>query len=305
METITLSNLIKILGSVTTRRDYKRSGAFLDALIFTADNEGNLDLEYTDDTESWMTIDACAISEFSYLKFGHHLSSPRLNFIVTKLIIFYYNDILSKVETDIKEMIDELDVDKRDRLVKQLRQLQTDKQLPLLEGREINDDNLAQSIVACFIHCCYSEEPRLKKVQNAYTKWNIALLARNGVKQAQFAKDFPAYRFKTTWDTLLADKCRNCQQCRHKCPKFDSNYNVQRLIELYLNTPSRQNRALDHDELEKMWDEIAEDVLRSPYAVQVVTKVLAGLPYDKKRTVVGEALFDIFNPIDKDNGGKE
>lgn len=305
MATITLSDLIKILSSVTTRRDYKRSGAFLDALIFTADNEGKLDLEYTETTESWMTLDACAVSEFSNLKFGHHLSSPKLNFIVTKLIIFYYNDVLSKVEANVKEMVDELSADKRDSLASQLRALQTNGKLPLLDGREIANDNLPKTIVACFFHCCYSEDPRLKKVQNAYAKWNIAQLARNGVKQAQFAKDFPAYRFKTTWDSLLTDRCRNCQQCRRKCPKFDSNYNVQRLIELYLNTPSRQNRASDHDELERMWDDIAEDVLRSPYAVQVVTKVLAGLSYDKKRTIVGEALFDIFNPNDKDNSGKE
>lgn len=246
MNLITVSNLTAILKTVMPRGDYQSPRVFLESKIFNY----KYDKIVKCGNENWEFLeDSCVISELTRAVLHHHLSSPRLTFAVTRLIIYHYKGVLRLIENDFKKDLQAVSAEKQDYLIERLTQLQKDEALPLLTDYAITRENLPQAIVACAIHCFYFGDSNLRKVGNYYAKANITALNVNRVTQEEFQRDFPAYKFNMEWDDLVTRDCQysNCDRCRHKCAKLDSNYNVRQLIKLFLNFEKLrdENETLD------------------------------------------------------------
>lgn len=251
MKLITVTTLTEILKTVIPCADYHSPRAFLDRKIFN--DKYNKIVKSGEDDWTFLA-DSCVISELTRAILKRHMSSPRLTFAVTRLIIYHYRGVLSLIETDIKRDLDAVSGENQDYIVKRLGELQADGALPLLEDYAITRENLPQAIVACAIHCFYFDDPSLRKVGNYYTKANINALNVNRVTQEEFERDFPAYKFAMEWDDLVAIDCEdsNCDRCRHKCAKLDSNYNVKQLLKLYLNF---ENLRENYDSVDELLDD--------------------------------------------------
>lgn len=242
MGTINLSELVNILKTVMPYDDYLSPRVFLECKIFSEKNDKKI--SNTVDG-SWTDLTDCnVISELTRATLSHHLSSPKLAYAVTKLIIYQYKGVLREIEGDISRDLKRLDEQSSEYVAQSIISLQKDGRLPLLNEYAIDKNNLAEAVVACVLHCFYIADTKLRKVGNTYAKGNIVVLNNSGVDQKQFEKDFPAYKFKLSWDELATtadcEYC-NCDRCKHKCVKLDSNYNVEMLLKLYLNVKTEQN----------------------------------------------------------------
>lgn len=304
---ITISSLHRILNSVLTQRDYKSPRVFVQCKIFSDENDQKV--VNVLNGLSWTELnDSNVISELTRSTMKHHLSSPRLIFAVTKLIVYYYNGVLNSIQNDIAQDLRQLSFDSLDYIVHELTELQKQGQLPLLENYEISRDNLAQSVVACVLHCFYFENSRLHPLGNAYSKGNVIVLSDSGVDQKQFEKDFPKYRFKMNWDELAttADcKYCKCERCKHRCAQFDSNYNVERLLKLYLNlnvkAEQQDDDEIDREETLDFLDKITDTLSSEAKSKFIKTLIRTNLStndqiryavdlmlQDKKKTKYGE-----------------
>lgn len=70
------------------------------------------------------------------------MSSPRLTFAVTRLIIYHYKGVLRLIENDFKKDLQAVSAEKQDYLIERLTQLQKDEALPLLTDYAITRENL-------------------------------------------------------------------------------------------------------------------------------------------------------------------
>lgn len=264
MGVITLSELTNILKAVIPQNDYQSPRAFLECRIFSEKNDKKI---INTQNSSWTELTDCnVISELTRSTLKHHLSSAKLTYAVTKLIIYFYKGSLAEIEADIARDLKTLDEKSLDYVKDNLEKLQTLGRLPLLSDFEIERGRLEKAIVACVLHCFYFDNPKLRKVGNTYSKGNILVLSNSGIDQAQFERDFPSYKFKISWDELATtpdcDYC-NCDRCRHKCVKLDSNYNVEQLLKLYLNVNvKQQDDDIDIADALVILDEIT-DILSS------------------------------------------
>lgn len=253
MATINLCKLTKILNSVITLRDYRSPRALLECKIFNEKNDRAANCVFDDiNSKSWMDLsDSNVISELTRARLDHHLSATKITYAVTKLIIYHYNGILRDIELDIANDLKELDENSLDCIVAGLVELQNKGELPLLNDLKISRDNLAKCVVACALHCFYIDGADIRKPGNEYSKATIIALSNSGVTQEEFERDFPDYVFKLSWDELIVTNDCNyshCERCRHKCVQLKSNYNVEQLIKLYLNSnikPKRREQPTD------------------------------------------------------------
>lgn len=268
MNLITISTLTEILKSVIPCADYQSPRAFLERKIFN-DKYNKVVKSGADNWE--YLADSCVISELTRAILKRHLSSPRLTFAITRLIIYHYKGVLNLIEADIKRDLEAVSGDKQDCIVERLVRLQEEGALPLLKDYAITREDLPQAIVACAIHCFYFDSPNLRKVGNYYAKANINALNANRVSQEDFERDFPAYKFNLEWDDLVAIDCEdsNCDRCRHKCARLDSNYNVKQLLNLYLY----------FDQLRESYDTV-DDILDDEQTLSFLDHLTDQLSYE-------------------------
>lgn len=248
MKLITVSTLTEILKTVIPHGDYQSPRAFLECKIFNK----KYDKLVKSGEDNWEYLaDSCVISELTRSILKRHLSSPRLTFAITRLIIYHYKGIFNLIETEIKRDLNDIDSESQDYIVRRLTQLQEEEALPLLANYAITREILPQAIVACAIHCFYFDSPNLRKVGNYYARENINALNVNRILQEDFERDFPAYKFSLEWDELVTIDCEDssCDRCRHKCTKLDSNYNVKQLLKLYLNFEKLQENYETVDDI--------------------------------------------------------
>lgn len=251
MGIINLQQLTEILKSVVPCRDYRSPRAFLECKFFN--DRHDQAAHCVSRNESWTDIsDSNVISELSRATMKHHLSSPRLIYAVTKLIIYQYGGVLNEIEREIERDLSRIGDEKKEILAERLQELQRRGEIPLICDYEIGVDNLPKAVVACALHCFYIKHVKLHPMGNAYAKGNVIALLDAGVTQKQFERDFPDYSFKLSWDELAdtADcKYCHCERCKHKCAPFDSNYNVEQLLKLYLNA-NVQTKRRDFDDMD-------------------------------------------------------
>lgn len=254
MATINLCKLTEILKSVINRRDYRSPRAFLESKIFNEkyDVAVNCMSPADDNAKPWMDLsDSNVISELVRGELKHNLRSTKITYAVTKLIIYHYNGILFNIEQDIASDLAELSDEQTNLLICKLNKLKTDGEIPLCKDLEFTCENLAKAVVACVLHCFYIDNADIRRLGNAYSKDTVIALKTSGVTQEQFERDFPEYAFRLAWDKLAVTKdCKytHCERCKHKCAEFRSNYNVERLINLYLEKDVEKRRTAQSEQ---------------------------------------------------------
>lgn len=243
---ITLSSLIQQFKGIIDNSNFSSAQLFYKNIIFNDEYRLNTPALYSargtvinlfggdEDTPTDPII-----SEFSTLKFGKHLGVKNYSFIVTELIVYQYKQYLSRIESFIAtKILKNLSPNQRNQLIENLKTLQNNDLLPLI-SYTITEDNLAKTIVACFIHCCYCDEASAKVIHSGQRVYaNIEILRCNNISQTLFESNFPKHKCNFTWDELpnpIANKALFLNKLQ-KLPDWDINYNVEMLLQLFLNS---------------------------------------------------------------------
>ena len=218
METkyFTLSSLTQILRSYSQKSKYSTPTSFYNNVIFAAEIQENL--------ETYGSRTKYYLSALANLKFSKHLTQNKLAAEISRLIVLFYKNGLTKIENVLQQDFSSLPTQQLDQLNNKINEHISSNTIS-----SITSGNIGKKIVACILLAFYSEKmPGRLQIRSQPVKAAIDILRLNHIDLKKFVSDFSRYKLNYSDEIDYSN--------------WDLSYNIDNLIKLYLKNDDNQSK---------------------------------------------------------------